>query len=179
MLRKRHLGLFISGIIEFLLIVAVVADLGGKPFREWISTNDIIRVRALAEEGQFLPAIYHLTGSLTLGGYTACLVGILCVLFLFRFWNSDVPPAPPIAPQPEPDPAAIPFQKLKIGSVQDLVGRGNELDWLKTHLIDQPSNCVAVVSVHGTGGMGKTFLAHVFAAQHREEQHFLEIYLGD
>ncbi len=50
--------------------------------------------------------------------------------------------------------------------------------WLRENLIEKPVNSVAVASIHGAGGMSKTFLAHVFAAEHPGEIPFLEIHTG-
>ncbi|NUM34012.1 MAG: hypothetical protein HUU50_05685, partial [Candidatus Brocadiae bacterium] len=77
------------------------------------------------------------------------------------------------------DIAEVPFEKLRVGSEEEFVGRKDALAWLKTYLLDRPVNSVAVVSVHGAGGMGKTFLAHVFASQYREKAAFLEVHLGE
>ncbi len=68
--------------------------------------------------------------------------------------------------------------ELCIRSERECVGRGDALDYLKKHVIEAPRNCVAVVSAHGAGGIGKTFLAHVFSEQNRKHHNFIEIYLG-
>ncbi|MCP4622689.1 MAG: hypothetical protein GY850_04060, partial [bacterium] len=46
--------------------------------------------------------------------------------------------------------------------MDELVGRDASMEWLKKNLIETPRNRVAGASMHGAGGMGKTFLADVF-----------------
>lgn len=71
------------------------------------------------------------------------------------------------------------LRKLKVGNVEELVGRQDALAWLKKHLLDRPAISVAVASVHGARGMGKTFLAHAFVDLHCREVVFRELYLGE
>ncbi|MCP4687942.1 MAG: hypothetical protein GY859_07825, partial [Desulfobacterales bacterium] len=81
--------------------------------------------------------------------------------------------------RPKTDITDTPFRRLRVGGVDELVGRDASMAWLKENLIEKPVNSVAVASMHGAGGMGKTFLAHVFAAEHRDDVPFLEIHLGE
>ncbi|MCP4693333.1 MAG: hypothetical protein GY859_35155, partial [Desulfobacterales bacterium] len=80
---------------------------------------------------------------------------------------------------PTADVTDVPFRRLRVGGVDEFVGREEAMAWLRENLIEKPVNNVAVASMHGAGGMGKTFLAHVFAAEHRGEIPFLEIHLGE
>jgi len=82
-------------------------------------------------------------------------------------------------PKPEFPGPIIPFPKLRIGDIDELIGRKDTLDWLKKHLINKKTPSVALASLHGTGGMGKTFLAHVFVRKYQKKYRFLSIYLGD
>ncbi|MCP4687280.1 MAG: hypothetical protein GY859_04470, partial [Desulfobacterales bacterium] len=79
-----------------------------------------------------------------------------------------------------PDPKnGIPnFRKLLIRGECERVGRDDALEYLKKYLIEEPWNSVAVVSAKGAGGVGKSFLVHIFSEQNRKDHHFLEIYLG-
>lgn len=82
-------------------------------------------------------------------------------------------------PKPKFPGLVLPFSKLRIGDIGELVGRKENLNWLKEHLINKETPSVALASLHGAGGMGKTFLAHVFAQNYRDQFTFLFIYLGD
>jgi hypothetical protein len=120
--------------------------------------------------------------SIALKGYGFFLVLFIVILYLSKFFlQRKTPPAilpSVVSHAPKPDIAHLPFQKRRVGSIEEFVGQEKAMDWLKTHLIDRPTNSVAVVSLYGVGGMGKTFLAHVFTAEHREDHRFLEVYVG-
>jgi hypothetical protein len=111
-------------------------------------------------------------------------------IYLAKRWNkspppTSTPPEPLLPPSTTPDisPARSAtvraFPKLPIGDLDEMVGRTDELAWLKEHLIDRDTVSVAITSLTGTGGMGKTFLAQAFAQRYKADHTFLSIYLGE
>jgi len=88
------------------------------------------------------------------------------------------PPFPKMGTGPA-FPPDLPFKPPEIGDIGELVGRDDALAWLKQHLIDQDSNTVALASLHGAGGMGKTFLAQAFANRFKDTASFIPVYLGE
>lgn len=76
--------------------------------------------------------------------------------------------------------ANLSFKRLRLGDINELVGRNEAMLWLEEHLLEVSSNsAVALVSLHAMGGMGKTFLAQAFAEKHGGEHTCIPIYLGD
>ncbi len=87
-------------------------------------------------------------------------------------------PNPESPPQKELD--QLPFQDLRLGELDEFVGRSEALTWLEDELFkQQKTKTLAIVSVQGAGGMGKTFLAHKFVQQHQTEHTFVEIFVGE
>lgn len=68
--------------------------------------------------------------------------------------------------------------ELRISGESERVGREDALEYLKKHVIEEPRSRVAIVSARGTGGIGKTFLSHLFSERHGKDHNFIEIFLG-
>ena len=135
------------------------------------------------EDGLFLEGFWHILQGVKMKSPSFILIAILSAISLAlwfsrgRIASSRNKPSPK---EPPKSPDAVPFKKLRIGTYQEFVGRGDEMAWLATKLIDEPTLHVVITSVHGAGGMGKTFLAHKFALDHKtKELLFAEIYLGE
>lgn len=72
------------------------------------------------------------------------------------------------------------FNKLRLGDTQELVGREEAMEWLEKLLLENSGNStVALASLQGMGGMGKTFLAQAFVDKHGKDHTFIPLYLGD
>jgi tetratricopeptide (TPR) repeat protein len=81
--------------------------------------------------------------------------------------------------KPEFSPISIAFARLRMGSTQELVGRQDALEWLNDKLLSTNGCTCALASLHGMGGMGKTFLSQVFVEKNKEKRYFLPVYLGE
>jgi hypothetical protein len=75
-------------------------------------------------------------------------------------------------------PTPVTFARLRLGSTDELVGRKDALDWLDNKLLKNSGCTCALASLHGMGGMGKTFLSQVFAEKNKDKTTFLPVYLG-
>jgi tetratricopeptide (TPR) repeat protein len=80
--------------------------------------------------------------------------------------------------KPAFSPIPVTFARLRLGSTDELVGRRDALDWLDNKLLKNNGCTCALASLHGMGGMGKTFLSQVFAEKNKDKTTFLPVYLG-
>ena len=80
----------------------------------------------------------------------------------------------------KPDINVLPFQPLTVGDVDEFIGREEALSWLETRILEpEKSRTLAIASVQGGGGMGKTFLTRKFVSQYYNTLTFIEIYVGE
>ena len=73
---------------------------------------------------------------------------------------------------------ALQPNRWKVGP-DELVGRGDDLEWLRERLCNQDRADAPIFSLCATGGMGKTFLAHTFLQQNVDPENLWPIYLGE
>lgn len=85
-----------------------------------------------------------------------------------------------VRPGPSFEMIPVAFRSLRLGSrIDEMVGREDALKWLEDQIINSENSTTALSSVHGAGGIGKTFLARVFAEKFKNKTKFLPIYLGE
>ena len=92
-----------------------------------------------------------------------------------------IEPSKPKSAVPHPDSSInLAFNSLRIGDINELVGREKSMAWLEKDLLENDrKSTVALASLQGMGGMGKTFLAQAFVEKHGDRYTFLPVYLGD
>ena len=163
--KSRKVWFGVQGLLALFGIMATVADLGGASFLDWFDWN------------QLFDGLSLIVGSIRVPYVTVFFVLLIGALAGIQFFlerrNGPGRKVPPLRKDPPP------FQNLRTGAVEERVGRDDALRWLRERLIDGSDPTVAVASVQGAGGMGKTFLTHVFAAEHREHTRFVEIHMGE
>ena len=163
--KSRKVWFGVQGLLALFGIMATVADLGGASFLDWFDWN------------QLFDGLSLIVGSIRVPYVTVFFVLLIGVLAGIQFFlERRAGPGRKVPPLPKDPP---PFQNLRTGAVEERVGRDDALRWLRERLIDGSDPTVAVASVRGAGGMGKTFLTHVFAAEHREHTRFVEIHMGE
>ncbi|HJP17345.1 MAG TPA: NB-ARC domain-containing protein [Nitrospinota bacterium] len=195
--KNAKIALFVNIILWILTAWAIVAGLGGPKFQSFFTTEGWELAISYFDQGRWGLGFGHLIDSLTLGGKASTFLSISLIVILFYLQyvlKKEPPPGSEPGQPPKPGQPSIiinnytiflnsienlPLSRLKVGTEEELVGRGDEVKWLEEHLIKQQTASVAVVSLHAAGGMGKTFLSHVFATKFREQNQFLEIQVGE
>ena len=180
-----------SAILSALTSAALIGSLGYTPFAKWVDSTTVKESFAYLKHGHPVTAFNRYWKGVIVEDTALFIFFFVITLsfFLYFLRPKTIRQAPHLTPKdepaqhehPKPTPHIenVPFRKLTIGSIEERVGRDEGLAWLKKRLIDEPTNSVAVASLQGGGGMGKTFLANVFAAGHRKDVNFLEIYVGE
>ena len=138
----RVVGTLGGGILGFLSIAALMGDLGFKQFTDWFDPESVKAAGEYFDQGRIAMGIACYLDGLTLESTSLFLFCLLLSLALVRFFTrpktdteTPKPSEPDVAeepsvPKPVPHIGDIPFRELKVGHIEESVGRDDALAWL-------------------------------------------------